>query len=734
MNPAQTHAIVVGIERYDISDEWNLNGPAMDAAEFIRWLRNRDVPPKNIAFFASPLIANEEELQSLDVPYQNPDSKSIMDKLSLDFANRNGELLLFMWGGHGVISEGSRRLFFSDVSENRLLSLDVDKHLNYLRSTFMPGFSTQAIFLDSCANYFELQQSLVDLSSVPIAAGLPRNGVSQFVLFGAGEGERAQNLGALRKGLFSSILVEELKKAPTRQWPPNLVRIEFQINKRFAELRADGRASQTPVRFYYRDWKGREETRYASMQPDLSPAEKELSHALMSCEVMQTPSRRQLLLGELRALKVRAVDQIIYVEDKTIHVELIVSALTRSGERGALMARVLARTEGEAADRLARVKLEIEQQLFDYATAARLRSLLDPLQLSETEVHRIFQECASSLAIGPVSERIRLHDLLVKLAGFPVQTVGFPVPALLFAEKIADMISQVSKQVADDLREIVDSIAAQRNVTDFIRDYRTCQAWQSTLGSSTLIVEMKPKAGGLVLRATLLDANGHWIPLATEDTPISESAAREKFREFVSEADRRSGNLMIEMAVSREMLCWPLDRWEVDRGGFPVLVGAHYPMVLRWLDRMRDKSLRKQWSLKWESVKSYAGGPLWLCRSDEYQPGQLLAILASTSQAGTFVSFAFPPSRAREAYGDPLSVTLSGGTPVAIWLRECDADPELAKSELKQLLTHERLEELPELVRSVRNGAAQVLDAKHPGCRIALLFDNHDHQPPHLPG
>jgi hypothetical protein len=734
MNPAQTHAIVVGIERYDIDDGWNLNGPARDAVEFIRWLRKRDVPPENIAFFASPLLENEEDLQSLDVPYQSPDSKTIMDKLSQDFANRNGEFLFVMWGGHGVISEGRRRLFFSDVSVNRLLSLDVDLHLNYLRSTFMPGFSTQAVFLDACANYFELQQSLVDLSSVPMPPGLPRSGVSQFVLFGAGEGERAQNQGALRKGLFSSILVDELNKAPARDWPPNLIRIDSRINKRFAELRADRKASQTPVRFYYRDWKGKEEIRYASMQPDLGPAEKELSQALMSCEVMQTPSRRQFLLGELRSLKVKAVDQIIYVEDKTIHVELIVSALTRSGDRGTLIARVLERTEGEAADRLARVKFEIEQQLFDYATAAHLRSLLDPLKLPKIEVQRIFQECASSLAMGPLSEQARVHDLLMKLAGFPVQTVGFPVPALLFAEKIADMVSHVSQEVTDDLREIVDSIAAQRNVTDCIRDYRTGGAWQSTSGSSTLIVEMKPKAGGLALRATLLDPHGHWTPLATEDTPISEVAAREKFRQLVSEADRQSGDLMIEMAVSREMLSWPLDRWEVDRGGFPVLVGAHYPMVLRWLDRMRDERLRKQWSLKWESVKSYADGPLWLCRSDEYQPGQLLAILGSTSQAGTFVSFAFPPSRAREANGDPLSVTLSGGTPVAIWWRECDADPELAKKELKQLLTHKNLEELPELVRTVRNGAAQILDAKHPGCRIALLFDNHDHRPPHLPG
>ena len=30
MNPANAHAIVVGIEKYDIGDSWDLNGPAVE--------------------------------------------------------------------------------------------------------------------------------------------------------------------------------------------------------------------------------------------------------------------------------------------------------------------------------------------------------------------------------------------------------------------------------------------------------------------------------------------------------------------------------------------------------------------------------------------------------------------------------------------------------------------------------------------------------------------------------
>jgi hypothetical protein len=67
MNPAQSHAVVVGIEKYDIGDAWNLNGPALDAVRFVRWLRTRGVPAENIDLFASPLAENKTEVDALDV-------------------------------------------------------------------------------------------------------------------------------------------------------------------------------------------------------------------------------------------------------------------------------------------------------------------------------------------------------------------------------------------------------------------------------------------------------------------------------------------------------------------------------------------------------------------------------------------------------------------------------------------------------------------------------------------
>ena len=189
---------------------------------------------------------------------------------------------------------------------------------------------------------------------------------------------------------------------------------------------------------------------------------------------------------------------------------------------------------------------------------------------------------------------------------------------------------------------------------------------------------------------------------------------------------------MIEIALSREMLCSPVDRWEIAVGKYPVPVGAQYPVVLRWLDRFRNKALEPRWVKKWQSVKSHPGQPLWLTRTDEYKPRQLLAILGQAPAMGAFISFAFTPVSGADAERDTLAVALDGGTPVAVWWRECDPDPVKAQQELQTLLKLQRLVDLPTVLKAIRYEAELADDPKHPGCRIALLFDNPDHRPPSL--
>jgi hypothetical protein len=306
VNPAQSHAIVVGIEKYDIGNTWDLDGPAVDAARFIRWLRSRGVPAPNIRLFAAPLERNKGELASLDVPAWPADSKTVIDALG-HFAGRTGELIFLFWGGHGVSGEDSRRLFYSDVSQNLLRSSQFPALLRFFRS--LGGFSRQVFFVDTCANYVELMQSQVALADVAFPSGLPDGGVSQYVLFGAGAGEFAANDSALRTGAFSSCLLEGLEVSPTTEWPPPLPAVQSQLEASMLRLRAEGRADQTPVTYNYRDWAGNEGTFRdvtAVGRPAAAGAIKLadrdlLLEALLKCKVMLSASRRDSILDDLGA-------------------------------------------------------------------------------------------------------------------------------------------------------------------------------------------------------------------------------------------------------------------------------------------------------------------------------------------------------------------------------------------------------------------------------------------------
>jgi hypothetical protein len=455
-----------------------------------------------------------------------------------------------------------------------------------------------------------------------------------------------------------------------------------------------------------------------------------LTEALLDCQPMQSVGGRQVILDDLLLDFPDVVHGILHAADNRTHTRNIVVGFVRSGEWSSLIKRVVFHERNTlAGERLSLLGLELDQRLFNPQTLKRLRGLMGSIQADrDGKLLRHFHECASDLDIPELTGTEGPYPLLLNLAGFPSQPAGFPIRALQFAEVIAPLLPA---KAASGLQEIVQQVAAEQSLSDELQQLRNSPN-RGGAKEITLVFEMKPKGDGFVLSASRLDADGRWTSLPTDDHPVSEKDARVKFRELVAFVEQHSTDIVIEMALSREMLCSPVDRWEIAVGRFPVAVGAQYPVVLRWLDRLRDKSLEPRWLEQWQSVKSHAGQPLWLTRTDEYKPSQLLAKFKEAPGMGAFISFAFTPSSAVDADRDTLAVALDGGTPVAVWWRECDPDPVKARQELQTLLQLQRLVDLPAVLKAIRNKAEQVNDPKHPGYRLALLFDNPDHRPPSL--
>jgi hypothetical protein len=453
--------------------------------------------------------------------------------------------------------------------------------------------------------------------------------------------------------------------------------------------------------------------------------------ALLNCPSMSDRERRKAVLKDLRENFGDVVDRIVHDPTNIGYTHNIVEAFDESDAWPALVDRVLHYDgSSRAGMELSQMRHELTQHLFAPAQMNALRTLLESVRLDSKQVLQRFHECCRNLDVPDPALRTSPYVLLLTLAGYTEQSEGFKIPALEFAVAIETLLPEPART---KFIAIVDVVAADKKVLQELQPLRG--GGQQPTRQLTLVFEMKPKAGAFVLRAHLVDEHGRWTPLLTEDEPVTEAEARRKFRELVSSAEQRSTDLIIEMALSREMFSAPVDRWEIGLGDYNVAVGVHYPVVLRWVNRLRDPRLEPQWGKKWKCVKQHSGDPLWLLRTNDYSPSQLLALLnqAKAPEKGAFISLAFSPLHGGgTACDDALSIALNGGTPVALWWRDCVPDPIEAQRELQALLKINGLHDLPSLLQSLRNEAEQGSDPKHPGRRLVLLYDNHDHRPPQL--
>lgn len=240
-DPKRTHALIVGVERYRAGSSWTLKGPAEDARLFSKWLRDRGVPDNQI-----DLILAVDEV--------SPGQKEIGEALDR-LHQKEGDLLLFFWAGHGVLgTDETRRLFYPDATLDNKKNLDLNDLLSSLRSTYFAGFPAQICIVDACANHVEDMQLAYKLPREELTKGDPRfPEPEQFVLFAGRAGEVAKNL-AEGRGQFSKVVLEEV--TGDANWPPDMDALQKRVWQKFEDLRLQGKSSQTPIYRWHRDWTG----------------------------------------------------------------------------------------------------------------------------------------------------------------------------------------------------------------------------------------------------------------------------------------------------------------------------------------------------------------------------------------------------------------------------------------------------------------------------------------------
>ncbi len=257
VDPQKTYALVVGVEKYDASPKWDLDGPANDADKYVEWLLSRNVPAANILSYISPLDKYADEVRA-GTPAAT--RENIYQALTgLLAAKRDGALLYVFWSGHGMITpENERLLFYANATQQNILNLDLNSLLTSLRSNYFAGFGQQIFFIDACANYVANWRTYSTLPHETFPGGDPLAVREQFVCLAAKPGEYAKNISRQQTGLFSQTVREELEKEGVERWPPDMPALSESLTRRFEVLREAGLAKQTPTYFWFKNWSGTE--------------------------------------------------------------------------------------------------------------------------------------------------------------------------------------------------------------------------------------------------------------------------------------------------------------------------------------------------------------------------------------------------------------------------------------------------------------------------------------------
>lgn len=264
VRPENTIAIVVGIEKYAGVNE--INGPAGDAVRFVKWLRRCGVPAGNIALHLSPADMNVEKCRAALTPLGVQDWReakySEIRQTLIDFpANRDADLLLVLWGGHGVYNPQTREqlLLCADARNEDVICVSAAELIEYLRNKRWPGRNCKyrAVFIDACAEEKHVGEA-VQLPQTQAVAGQRIEDIKLCFLQSAALGQLARQQDRAdsrdRTGIFSNLLLEWLEG--NAQLPPDINALIRHIENEFDRIRDERKISQRPVYFEYGDWDG----------------------------------------------------------------------------------------------------------------------------------------------------------------------------------------------------------------------------------------------------------------------------------------------------------------------------------------------------------------------------------------------------------------------------------------------------------------------------------------------
>ena len=384
--------------------------------------------------------------------------------------------------------------------------------------------------------------------------------------------------------------------------------------------------------------------------------------------------------------------------------------------------------------------------IFGWKRRGEVELIAKPL-VSEAALKKLYRQ--SLPRAGRFNDQATtMRHVLFELSDLNSQKGGaFPVPLLEFVERLALHAEQQHPAEAFSLRAWVDQAGPQVKVTEQeIQDLR--DRLRSMIGDDSdpfhVLVEvipdqLEPTRFSLATFTWSREQEFESVDLLPEDSgsllpqdiePLLVQLMQETLPYLLPEG---TTEVVLELFLPRELLCWSVDQLKIRTGKLPMPVGIRHRVIVRWRDRALKKTWDLYWKRKWRRAQNGASllpeSIFWILTSEHYRSKELLTRLIGSDDPFC-VGLAFSPPDIPETE-DLLDTILDSGVPVAFWLRQAWANPDELRQEIEQICGGKRVSDLPEVVREARHNAFRGEDGMHVGHHLTLLWDDADRR---LPG
>ncbi|MFI8516910.1 caspase family protein [Streptomyces sp. NPDC085481] len=722
---SDAHAVVVAIEEYADGGDWQLDGPAADAARMMGWLVRRGMPEENIVLLASPLARNALNFAEFTrVDQRTADRATIRQVFREELRELPGDWLWVYWAGHGLImGENKWGLLYPESRANDLDAVDAENLLSLLNTAHLPARRVRraTVIIDACRSALPPRMHVHARRPEPIAEeSLTDVERKVFLMRAAQLGSVAKNPGGA--GLFTSNLLGVLEEHGRADAPIDLDAAWLALRARFEELRDAGDTPQLPT-LYARNWDEKED------HLDLVP--RETGERRRGRRLLARAVRTVLDGGTVSAARIaQGLEEQLGTEPPAGEdAEGLADWALTSAHGPATLLHLLAEAAPAAMGAYEWQELAVTVSLDHWMLCREYDELVRLLVDEPAPVHKVFADTARHV-VGLVLDSDRPVHVMDELEARRVgpqqlppllRTVEHTAAALRpapLAERLRDWSLRCARRLGVEQALVERRVEAEKSVAPQGDGGRGPEA------DDCVQIRLSRVAGERwTYRMWTRGPDGTADLLAAGDTSQDLDAV-ERHVDALLVRYARPGRTRVEFFLDAKDLELAVHRWHIGAGQ-PVrrAIGIEFDVVVRCADQ-RFESHDHLWRDRWTRVGAADTGDLhW--PSAAADPAKVYAELLNRDDAPGIVLTT--PAGAR---GAVLTVCVFGGAPVVFWHGGREEDG--GREQLRRLLAAGALADLPAALRRLR--AHDAAQDDHPGSHLALLWDDPDRRlPPSLP-